>query len=153
MKTLENYIINEDTLIIEPCYENNVHQSKITERDQVIYSEQKPIDIVNYSCLMRGFTTMDGRRKAMKFVTNKQRKLPIPIDQKDIVFIPTKAEKDYDCAWLSFKYIDKVVSTSFDETVTVVIFTNGHKVKLQVSLLTMQRQIHFAGYIYALLNK
>ena len=59
MKTLNNYIINYETLLIIP-YEDN--KSKIFEVDEELIVNMKPFDIIKNSCLFFG-SSYEGRRE------------------------------------------------------------------------------------------
>lgn len=144
---INSYRINERTMILIPVYHAD-YQTMVKETDRTLYVRKTPLDIIESGCL-NGFSTYEGRRKAIMVLTGYQRKVPIPIlPSKHIFAFPTLSPENYDCHWLfpihieTFDHVRKTKKVGKSKAV----FKNGEEVFLQESVEVLEKQMQRTAY-------
>lgn len=138
------YIINEETLALIPA-KGNAYRTIVLTTTGELYIKQTPLKIVDKSCL-REYTSYEGRRKAVTYLTGFKMKVPIPINTSlNIYGFPTMSPRRYDCIWLFNQHIrhieDNGKRVTSDKTIqSTVHFINGVELALEVSSNSLQHQ-------------
>lgn len=141
------YYIHSNTVAVLPHYHHR-YQTKILDAEGTYFAEERPIDVINRSCLKYG-ADYTGRRNAAVYHTNYKQKTPILLSgAQSLVIIPTHSPEHMHCKWIMFHQIASVESTG-EETCDVMC---NHFVDLQlnISAQTMRTQIQKAAVIYSI---
>lgn len=129
------YEINKDTLAILP-EENN--SSRIIEMDREFVIPMKPTKVIDLSCRYFG-SSYEGRFEGTKSMLGISYKAPIIIEEAfNFIFFPTSSPRIEDCSWVSINAIVNYYSEGYS---TIVILKNGEKIKLNISLPSLENQM------------
>ena len=130
------YEINYDTQIIMPVGDNS---SKIIESDEEYFVKKSVQNIMEHSCEYFG-SSFEGRKEGTKKLLGITHKSPIIIEEtRKIIFFPTTSPDNWDCMWINLEKIDKYYK--LDNKNSEIMFKNGDKVKLNVSIGSLSNQI------------
>ncbi len=130
------YEINYDTQIIMPIGDNS---SKIIESEEEYFVKKSVQNIMEHSCEYFG-SSFEGRKEGTKKLLGITHKSPIIIEEtRKIIFFPTTSPDNWDCIWINLEKIDKYYK--IDNKNSEVLFKNGDKVKLNVSIGSLSNQI------------
>lgn len=143
MHIQSHYVINEQTSALLPVKHYD-YQTLVIENQKQIYVKQTPIEIIQYSCLSR-FTLYEGIKKAVIKKTGFKRKTPIPISpHQNIYFFPTHATDNFNCCWISFYHVNKIVNPQnhqLNKYSSIILLKNGQNLKLDISCYILNRQM------------
>lgn len=140
MKIEPDYSINKSTIAIIPAKQIEF-DSIVIEESQKFYIRQTPLQIIKASCL-EYWSDYEGRRKAVIHHTGFKEKVPIPINSQEVmVAFPTHAIKHFDCSWLFYNHILQHERVKDDPTKTLITFTNGQTLSLNVSAKSIKTQL------------
>ena len=143
---MENYLINENTMVILPINNN----SKVIEKHFTYIIEHTPYEIIDYSCKTYG-SSFIGRCDATYFITGVKYKCPIIISEiKQIIMFPTKAPKKEDCVWINYRSIQKYSGT--DVNSVEILLLNDSKLNLNISSRIINNQIFKSSRLDSLLK-
>ena len=99
------YIITEQTKAIL-AEGSGYYRTRILEGNTEKVSIHRPLQIINYSCIVYG-SSYEGRRTPVKRILHSASKLPIPVNvEKGIYMVPTASVKNKECVWVSYQHID-----------------------------------------------
>ena len=130
------YEINYDTQIIMPVGDNS---SKIIESDEEYFVKKSVQNIMEHSCEYFG-SSFEGRKEGTKKLLGITHKSPIIIEEtRKIIFFPTTSPDNWDCIWINLEKIDKYYK--IDNKTSEIMFKNGDKIKLNVSIGSLSNQI------------
>ena len=130
------YEINYDTQIIMPVGDNS---SKIIESDEEYFVKRSVQNIMEHSCEYFG-SSFEGRKEGTKKLLGITHKSPIIIEEtRKIIFFPTTSPDNWNCMWINLEKIDKYYK--IDNKTSEILFKNGDKVKLNVSIGSLSNQI------------
>jgi competence protein ComK len=130
------YEINYDTQIIMPVGDNS---SKIIESDEEYFVKRSVQNIMEHSCEYFG-SSFEGRKEGTKKLLGITHKSPIIIEEtRKIIFFPTTSPDNWDCIWINLEKIDKYYK--IDNKTSEILFKNGDKIKLNVSIGSLSNQI------------
>ncbi len=130
------YEINYDTQIIMPVGDNS---SKIIESDEEYFVKRSVQNIMEHSCEYFG-SSFEGRKEGTKKLLGITHKSPIIIEEtRKIIFFPTTSPDNWDCIWINLEKIDKYYK--IDNKTSEIMFKNGDKIKLNVSIGSLSNQI------------
>lgn len=133
---MDCYEINEETLAILPF---NQTFSKVIERHNEFIVKQKPMDIINSSCLYFGSSYL-GRHSATKFLLGISHKSPIVIEEsKNIIFFPTLSPRVKNCCWISLKNISTY--QKYNKEKSTIFFYEGKELKVPISYGSLDNQV------------
>lgn len=109
------------------------------EDGEVMYLEEKPMDLIEHWCIYNGSTAI-GRMKAFNILTGSTQKPAVLINERSrIVFFPTLSMKDKDCVWLNDQ---KILQTkTIDAFHTEITFITGYKIIIDSNRRTIENQI------------
>lgn len=131
-----NYEINDDTLAIIPINET---KSKVLEKESDYIIDNNTYEILDYSCQYFG-STYEGRKGGSKNILGSGYKVPILIKEENfVIFFPTESPLLQSCIWLSLHNIERFEKGNNNST--NIYFTEGKKVKINVSFRTIENQI------------
>lgn len=140
MKFKKSYIINKSTVAIIPAKQIDF-DSIVIEKLRKFYVRQTPLQIIKASCL-EYWSDYKGRRNAVMHHTGFKEKVPIPINlQEEIIAFPTHAIKHFDCSWLLYNHILQHERVKNDATKTLITFTNGETLLLNISEKSFETQL------------
>ena len=130
------YEINYDTQIIMPVGDNS---SKIIESDEEYFVKRSVQNIMEHSCEYFG-SSFEGRKEGTKKLLGITHKSPIIIEEtRKIIFFPTTSPDNWDCIWINLEKIDNYYK--IDNKTSEILFKNGDKIKLNVSIGSLSNQI------------
>ncbi|RDI36481.1 competence protein ComK [Falsibacillus pallidus] len=126
MKENNQYLATNQTMGLFPIH-HPTFQTKIYDRDNIFYSTQSPMEIIEETCLTRG-ASYEGRVQSVRTMLNYPYKTPLLLCQMEMLCaFPTMSPTSNENVWIfpnHIKYFSKSlrhVSVTFlnDETVTV----------------------------------
>jgi len=132
---MNEYEINIDTQAIIPMGED---KSKVIEGNRTFIVNQPPLKIIDKSCRFFG-SSYQGRFLGTKNLIGISHKAPIIIEEtREIIFFPTNSPRQDNCAWISLRHLQtyKKLNNS-----SVLKFTGGHNINLDVSYGTLDNQV------------
>lgn len=140
MRIKNSYITNKSTVAIIPAKQIDF-DSIVIEKSRKFYVRQTPLEIIKASCL-EYWSNYEGRRNAVIHHTGFKEKVPIPINlREEMVAFPTHAIKHFDCSWLLYNHILQLERVKDDSTKTLITFTNGKTLLLNVSEKSIETQL------------
>lgn len=137
---LPHYSIHSNTMALLPANRMNYY-TIVKEPDREIYVKQTPIELIREACLER-FTTYDGVREAVQHNTGFKRKVPIPINPHlNLYFFPTHATNHFDCCWISYYHVLRIVKSLTNHPSSTILFKSGESLHLGVSPYVLKKQM------------
>lgn len=144
---VEEYYINEDTLLLIPCGKS---RSKIYDINGTYYIKKTVFEIVDESCQYYG-SSYGGRYIGAKRLLEMEYKLPIILDEvKEVVVFPTCSPRQKNCIWICINNIETYEKTKNNSTIK---FTNGLSYELNISYNSLENQILRATLLMMKLKK
>lgn len=144
---MKNYEINKQTLAIISCGKG---KSKIIEEKDEFFINQSSTKIIDNSCRFFG-SSYDGRLNGTKSILGVSHKAPIIIEESSgIIFFPTSSPRLDCCSWISLNNIEEYYKLYGD---TIIKFSCGKKIKLELSYGIIDNQILRATRLEALITK
>ena len=132
---INEYYINEDTLILVPSAKNT---TKIYDKEGIYNIKENIMDVVEKSCNYYG-SSFIGRCTGSKTILNMNYKLPIIVDSvKEVILIPTSSPSNNNCYWLCLNNIEDYYKKG---NKIVIEFTNKITYELENSYYTVENQI------------
>ena len=147
----DRYEISTQTMALE-AYAHPVYQTKIWDTQGIIFSVKTPLQLIRESCIMRNYSTYEGKRLAIQECCRFKQNVPIPIDhQQFICAIPTKSPSSWSCSWIFYAHIE-TLERHDSRHHTNIYFRNGKNQIFPISPNQMENQWVKAGHILAKLN-
>ena len=144
---INEYFINEDTLIIVPDDNNS---TRIYDNDGIYNINTKTFNIINESCLYYG-SSYGGRYIGSKKMLEMNYKLPIILDEvKEVIMIPSCSPNSDKCCWICLNNIENYRKTNNN---TTIYFTNGIEYEIDISYASIENQILRATLLLTKLRK
>lgn len=145
IKVLEEYTIQGNAIALLPAKSIEYRTIVLTSNEK-LYIKLTPLEIIKASCY-QNFSSYEGRREAVKHLTDFQKKVPIPVNtSQDIYAFPTKSPTSEDCVWLFFHHIKKIVDNHKEgmecEFPSTVHFVNNTKLSLNISHFSLRHQFY-----------
>lgn len=132
----ENYEINKGTMCLIQNIDNT---TKVIEIDSEYNIDENIHKIVDDSCRNFG-SSLKGRSDGTRELTGIKYKTPIIISEYlSIIMIPTGSTRGDICHWISLNYI-KAIDKDINNQ-SIITFTNGKSIKLDISFFIMQNQL------------
>ena len=141
-KVLDHYEVNKDTMALLSAAHID-YCTIVLETDRILYVKKTPTQIVKSACL-EGFSTYDGRRKAVTYHIGAKQKVPIPIIPRDNIYaFPTHSPKDFKCNWIFYNHVKyiKTLNTPNQPSQSLIIFKNGQQITLNESHYILKNQM------------
>lgn len=143
---LKEYEINSETLAIMPWEENS---SEVLEKDQCFSVGKTPKGIIEDSCEYYG-SSYEGRLRGTKQLTGYNYKSPIIVEESlPTIFFPTESPRQQSCMWINLKMVEKCEKTEYG---TMIFFSNGEKIEVNISKISLENQINRAARLAQRLN-
>lgn len=130
------YEINDGTLAI---LFKEKGKSEILEDNTQYIIDEKPYNIMDYSCQYFG-SSYEGREQGSQtMLGNAKYKVPIIVEEtKSLIFFPTVSPSCNDCCWIA---LNKIKSYEKQDQNTKILFKNGQELNLPISFRTIENQI------------
>lgn len=144
---MDEYFINEDTLLILPMGET---RTKIFELDDNYIIKKNSMEVIDESCQYFG-SNYQGRYIGSKNLLKMEYKLPIIIEEcKEIVIFPTCSPRQPNCCWVCLQNIENYRKNNKK---TLVEFKNGIILELNISYSSFENQVFRATMLLMTLKK
>lgn len=144
---MDNYFINEKTLLVMPYTEE---KSKVIENYVTYIINKSVFDIINDSCKHYG-SSFVGRCESTDYMIGVKYKCPIVISEvKEIIMFPTTSAKNVECMWINYHAIEKYYNKT-PEKVTIVL-KNMRKYELNLSSRIITNQIFRSSRLESVLK-
>lgn len=144
---IEEYFINEDTLLLVP---KDKKTTKIYDINGEYIIKKNIFDVVDESCQYYG-SNYNGRYVSAKKTLDMDYKLPIIIDEvKEVVLFPTCSPKLNNCIWIC---VNNVENYSKNKKNSVIKFTNGKTYDVNITINVLENQILRATMLLMKLKK
>ena len=144
---VEEYFINEDTLLLIP---KDKRTTKIFDINGEYVIKKNIFDLVEESCQYYG-SSYNGRYVSAKKTLDMDYKLPIIIDEvKEVVLFPTCSPKLSKCMWIC---VNNVENYSKNKKKSVIKFINGKSYEVDITLNVLENQIMRATLLLMKLKK
>lgn len=141
------YEINMDTIAIIPVKDN---VSRIIEEKESFLVSKSTTDIIDDSCKYFGSSYL-GRHEGTKRLIGINYKSPIIVEEsRELIFLPTSSPRFNDCHWLS---LDKIKEHIQSLRGSIVKFTNGEEIEINISKSSLENQILRATKLGSVLRK
>jgi competence protein ComK len=132
---INSYEINTETLAILPY---DFEKSKIIEVDNEFIINQKPSDIIEYSCQYFG-SSYSGRKIGTERLIGVTHKSPIIIEEsREIIFFPTTSPRIDNCCWISLNNISNYYRKGL---LSKILFKTGYELEINISYNSLDNQI------------
>ena len=133
---MKKYLVDNKTMAILGMFDGC---KIINVEGEEIVSNKLSTDIINESCLFYG-CSLKGRVNGTKNLLGTTYKCPIILRESDeMVFFPTGSYRNSDCCWFALKYVQKYyIDRNF---FLIIVFTNGKKIKLNLSISVFDKQL------------
>lgn len=136
-KMIEEYIINQSTMFIEPEVYGSKIYSRIYEMEEDFLVPFKPLDIVKASCKFY-CASYKGRIEGSQDVIGKFHKSPISI-YPTLYFFPTTSPNRHDCTWVNDQHVFNYRRHTSKSTFAT--FSNKETYEIRVSARTFENQL------------
>jgi len=134
------YAINENTIALLPA-KQIAFDTLVIETNQIVKVRKTPLEIIKAACI-NTWCTYEGRRQAVMHHTNFKKKIPIPIDiHEGIYLFPTHSTTNIQNRWIAFQHIKTIQKNRNDQTKTDIIFYNEVKIPINVSFHIVNKQM------------
>ena len=144
---VEEYFINEDTLLLVP---KDKRTTRILDINGEYVIKKNIFDLVEESCQYYG-SSYNGRYVSAKKTLDMDYKLPIIIDEvKEVVLFPTCSPKLSKCMWIC---VNNVENYSKNKKKSVIKFINGKSYEVDITLNILENQIMRATLLLMKLKK
>ena len=144
---IEEYFINEDTLILLP---KNTNVTKIYELETEYIINKNVFEIVEESCQYYG-STYNGRYISAKKTLQMDYKLPIIIDEfKEVILFPTCSPKLDTCVWICVNNVENYYKKG---NKSIIKFSNNMEKEINLSINVLENQILRATMLLMKLKK
>ena len=144
---VEEYFINEDTLLLIP---KDKRTTKIFDINGEYVIKKNIFDLVEESCQYYG-SSYNGRYVSAKKTLDMDYKLPIIIDEvKEVVLFPTCSPKLSKCMWIC---VNNVENYSKNKKNSTIKFINGKSYEVDITLNVLENQIMRATLLLMKLKK
>src|SRR5690625_26621 len=156
-KVISSYDISLKTIALLPARDID-YDTIVIEKNETKYVRQPSLNLIKETCLMRDWTTYEGRRIGVIKHTNFKQKTPIPIDiHKGIYFFPTHSPNNMDNIWIAFQHILSIDNIPAQERTkdaqSIVYFKNKQALKLSISFHTLKEQYNRTLQCVMLIDK
>lgn len=144
---MKNYEINSQTLAIISC---GKEKSKVIEENREFIVYLPSTKIIDNSCKFFG-SSYEGRLNGTKNILGVSHKAPIIIEETTkIIFFPTSSPRLESCSWIALNKISDYYKLYAD---TIIKFSCGKKIKLELSYGIIDNQVLRATRLEALIEK
>ncbi len=142
---IDSYEINKET-----CAVLNLggEASQIVESKNEYLLPRKTFQVMEDSCAYYG-STLDGRVKGTKMILGSNYKLPIIIEDRDMIFFPTTGNSNDNCSWISLNHVEKYEPY---KGYTKVKFYEGRTIILKMSYSSFENQLFRAMRLQRILK-
>ena len=143
---IEEYFINEDTLLLVP---KDKKTTKIYDINGEYIIKKNIFDVVDESCQYYG-SNYNGYVSAKKTL-DMDYKLPIIIDEvKEVVLFPTCSPKLNNCIWIC---VNNVENYNKNKKNSIIKFINGESHEINITINVLENQILRATMLLMKLKK
>ncbi len=144
---INEYEINQSTVAIIPI-ETKV--SKVIEEDRTFLVSKSTTQIVDESCKFFGSSYL-GRHEGTKSLIGVNYKSPIIVEETtEMIFFPTSSPRFDGCYWIA---LDKVKEHNESKHGSILKFTNGEEVEINISSRSLENQVLRATKLSCVLRK
>ncbi len=151
MNMLTTYDINPNTAALLPVKHLD-YCTLIIETNGSYYINQPSLTLIKEACL-KGYSTYEGRREAVRHYTGFHQKVPIPINPyQNIYAFPTQSPHQFECCWLFPTHIQSIKPTSNSKG-SIVTFKNKKTITLSQSASTLRKQMQRTAFFTMLLHE
>ncbi|WP_405098912.1 competence protein ComK [Oceanobacillus sp. FSL H7-0719] len=145
INVLDDYTIQDNVIALLPANSNEYRTIVLTSNEK-LYIKLTPLEIIKASCY-HNFSSYEGRREAVKYLTNFQNKVPIPVNTSGGIYaFPTKSPTNDDCVWLFYHHIKSIVDNQKggmkSEFPSTVHFVNNTELPLNISHFSLSHQFY-----------
>lgn len=136
MLQCDSYLINRNTLALEPVFVDG-YRTRIITKHGVYLSKMSIVSLLEESCI-RNASTFDGRIKAIRKFMEYLQKTPLLIDtEEEVAAFPTLSHIHPECVWIfNHHFHVNVLSGNTSE----VVFDNGMSLQVKVSKHVLNNQ-------------
>src|SRR5699024_6222732 len=152
-KVIYTYEMNPFTMaVLSKEKSNGTFSTVVLEENEEYTVFQTPTKMIDFACKFYG-SRLRGRLDGTKDVCNITYNAPIVIEPgSGMYFFPTKTPQNKSCSWLAHSYIADINPIN-DRSKTVIKFTNGKIVTIDISYGSMQNQLNRTAQFRYRLNE
>ncbi|WP_343800340.1 competence protein ComK [Bacillus carboniphilus] len=151
---LDHYDIQSNTFALIPVKHMN-YCTKVIEKDRTIFVRKPPLKIIKEACL-HGYSTYEGRRSAIMYLTGFRRKVPIPINlQLNLIAFPTLSPTQLDCIWIFSSHVKSLqqLESAKNKNQSILTFINGQELLINESVFVLEKQIQRTAYCKDIISR
>ena len=152
-KVIYTYEMNPFTMaVLSKEKSNGTFSTVVLEENEEYTVFQTPTKMIDFACKFYG-SSLRGRLDGTKDVCNITYKAPIVIEPgSGMYFFPTESPQNKSCSWLAHSYTADINPIN-DGSKTVIKFTNGKIVTIDISYGSMQNQLNRTAQFRYRLNE
>ncbi|GAC90208.1 ComK family protein [Anoxybacillus flavithermus NBRC 109594] len=151
MLIVEHLYLTRYTMGLFPFFHDKQMWTKVLEEDGEIIVKQKPMEIIEQSCLYYG-ASLRGRKDGARHIIGTSHKAPIAVEPtNEIFFFPTISPMNPQCVWLSHLHIRHHEHVQGGKT--RITFSNGTIVELCISHHSFINQLHRTAQLRTKMNE
>ncbi|QFF99996.1 hypothetical protein PB01_14835 [Psychrobacillus glaciei] len=143
----KSFLVSFETAVLQPVRINNKIYTRVTNiSGESTTIGKKPYDIVRQSCAYYG-STFQQAKQLSKDTLGNYLKLPIVVAHdygNPFILIPLLSPKSDLNVWFSLKAIERLEAS---EGGCTVVLTNGAKITVNSSIVTLSKQVGFANLL------
>lgn len=143
MKTVQDYVIREETMLFIPRYNEYGEQSThVIEQGKEWFVNLSPTKLMN-DCLGYYGASLKGASDGAKKVLGNMHMCPILVNGKSgLYWFSTKSQHQQDCVWFALHHVKGYTSVGSKET--KVTLSNGVQIIVNVSLYSFKGRVQKA---------
>src|SRR5690625_620508 len=123
----------------------------ILEKEEEYYVDSTPSKVISKACQFFG-SSLEGRQEGTRYISGFTHKAPIAIDPHGgLYFFPTGSPTSPSCSWISHTHIQNIAEAKKQKT--ELVFTNGKRIIIDVSIGSMMNQVYRTSHFRYLLGK
>lgn len=141
MRILPEYLINENTVLVEGVFDECANLcSKVLDGEELLLVTLSPVKLINHTLLNHG-SDYQGAVNSSKHLLGEVKMPPVHINAKlDIWLIPTKSPKLQSCVWFSHSHIKKTKSVGRKKTEVHLSFGHTYELLMKENSFNNKRQ-------------
>ena len=141
MKILNDYQINEETVLLTGEYDENGRLcTRVIEGEQTFLVNLKPLQVINNTLLLLG-SDFRGSRASSKKILGETNMYPIKINcHLGIWLFPTKSYINDYCVWFSLMHVKKTKARGVRRTEVFLSYNHTFIIDMKESSFNLKRQ-------------
>lgn len=155
MAVLSSYIINNDSMVIFPEYDEfgNLYSKLIEEKGNIFIVKKKPVSLIDSSIRHYGSSLKGGVEGARHTLGNINVPPFLVCSRRGLIWFSTVSHKREDCIFISFRHIVDILQSKRNPDECIVIFKHGHSAVLNEPHEVITRKYDLANRLHRFIGQ